>query len=226
MERRGDPTTGALNEETEEHVTMAEFRDLMKQNKDMMRTIENLSRGKTAAGTVSKDIAEHNPKHFDGSGGPAKLEDWLRGMNKIFVTVGCPNNLKVDQATFYLSGAAELWWNANQEALRDEYEEDYGEGAIFGWDQCRKELRKEFFPEHLRKAKRTDFNELKQGDMVVEEYYHKFMELSVFVAEEKLSTRALAARFEDGLHIDVVEKMRSGDPTTLRQVYVDAGHAE
>ena len=41
-----------------------------------------------------------------------------------------------------------------------------------------------------------------------------------------MSAKALATRFEDGLHIDVVEKMKAGDPTTMRQVYVDAGHAE
>jgi len=217
--------TEATHEE-DEPVTMAEFRDLMTLNSAMMKTIENLSQARAAAGIVSKDIAEHSPKHFDGSGGPAKLEDWLREMNKVFVTVGCPNDLKVDQAAFYLSGAADLWWNANQEALREEHEEHFGEGTILGWDQFKKEIRREFFPEHLRKSKRAEFNELKQGNSTVEEYYHKFMELSVFVAEERMSAKTLAARFEDGLHIDIVEKMRTGDPTTIRQVYVDAGHAE
>jgi len=79
---------------------MSEFRELMKQNASMMKTLENLSKGRHGEGlarSMSKLIGDLNPSHFDGLGGPGKLEDWLREMLKLSVTVGCPEELWVDQ---------------------------------------------------------------------------------------------------------------------------------
>jgi len=213
-------------------VTMAEFRELMQTNASMMKTIENLTKDGQgarcvgAAGEVSKLLAEHKPTRFDGTGGPEKLKDWLREIQKLFVTVGCPNELKVDQAAFYFRGAADVWWYNNQDHLKLYNEDDNGEETTFGWSDFKKALRKEFFPQHLRNAKRTEFNNLRQGDMSMEEYYKKFMELSTFVTYKKLSDRSLATRFEDGLDLDLLEKMKGRDPATVRKVYKEAGHAE
>ena len=52
------------------------------------------------------------------------------------------------------------------------------------------------------------------------------MELSNFSADSKKSEESLASKFEDGLHIDIQEKIVGGTPNSVREVYLKAGHAE
>jgi len=39
-----------------------------------------------------------------------ELEEWVRGMEKIFTVIEGPEEKKVDIATFYLIGEADIWW--------------------------------------------------------------------------------------------------------------------
>jgi len=215
--------------EDEKVVSMTEFNKLMEQNERLMKTIENLSQrgqGSSVAGSISNKIGKHNPIRYDGTGGPGKLEGWIMEMTKLLVTVECPAQLWVDQAAFYLSGMANLWWYNNQDVLKLYHENEDGEEATFGWDDFLKALRREFYPQHIRKAKRLEFNKLEQGDMTVEEYYKKFMELATYVVGDQLSDEDKAFQFEEGLHIDIVERMKTGEPTTVREAYEEAGRAE
>jgi len=212
----------------EQVVTMTEFNKLMEQNERLMKTVENLSQrgGSSVAGSISNKIKKHNPTRYDGTGGPGKLEEWIREMMKLLATVDCPEELMVDQAAFYFSGTADLWWYDNQDVLKLYHVNEDGDDAPFKWEDFLKALRREFYPQHIRKAKRLEFNKLEQGDMTVEEYYKKFKELATFVVGEKLSDEDKASQFEEGLHIDIVEMMKTGEPMTVREVYEEAGHAE
>ncbi|KAK9676576.1 hypothetical protein RND81_11G086300 [Saponaria officinalis] len=51
------------------------------------------------------------------------------------------------------------------------------------WEEFKTSLRTEFFPEHLKRGKRTEFNNLKQGTLSVQEYYNQFQELARFALE-------------------------------------------
>ncbi|KAK9750515.1 hypothetical protein RND81_02G202200 [Saponaria officinalis] len=62
--------------------------------------------------------------------------------------------------------------------------------------------------------------------MTVEEYYVEFMKLASYASDLKMSNQMLAARFEHGLAIHILEKMPAGVPTTVRDVYLKAGHAQ
>lgn len=213
----------------EKVVSMTEFNKLMEQNERLMKMVENLSQrgqGSSVAGSISNKIGKHNPTRYDGTGGPGKLEDWIREMTKLLATVDCPEQLMVDQAAFYFSGTADLWWHNNQDVLKLYHENEDGEEAPFEWDDFLKALRREFYPQHIRKAKRLEFNKFEQGDLTVEEYYKKFMELATFVVGDQLSEEEKASQFEEGLHIDIVERMKTGESTTVREVYEEAGHAE
>ncbi|KAK9682538.1 hypothetical protein RND81_10G080800 [Saponaria officinalis] len=51
------------------------------------------------------------------------------------------------------------------------------------WEEFKTALRSEFFPELIKRAKKTKFNNLRQGGLTVQEYYKQFQELARFVLE-------------------------------------------
>jgi len=54
-------------------------------------------------------VARCNPKVYDGNIDPVELEDWIRGMEKIFIVVDVPEEKKVNMGIFYLTGEANNW---------------------------------------------------------------------------------------------------------------------
>ncbi|KAK9750084.1 hypothetical protein RND81_02G172100 [Saponaria officinalis] len=223
--------TGPREQETVQPtgLSQADVDRILAANEVLTEAVRALSRERnrsTVAASVSASLVQHHPPEFNGTGGPAVLEDWLRKFEKLFTTVGCPEEYKVDQAACYLTGRADLWWCDNQEMLRLYHKSGTNEEETFGWTSFRKAIRDEFFPEHQRHAKRTEFDNFKMTEgMTVEEYYVRFIELASFSTDLVLSNEALAARFEHGLALHILEKMPAGIPTTIRDMYLKAGHA-
>ncbi|KAL9236190.1 hypothetical protein vseg_010891 [Gypsophila vaccaria] len=224
----------APEDEVPQTVVMApgEAERLIAANDALTKAVRALAREKTrdattTAASMSGVIVRQHPSEFDGTGDPVVLEDWLRRFGKIFTTVGCPDSLRVEQAACYLKGRADLWWYDNQDHLKLYHKPGVNDEEVFGWISFKKAIRDEFFPEHLRHTKRTEFDLFKQDDgMSVEEYYVRFMELSSYASDLKMSDEVLASRFERGLAIHILEKMPAGIPTTVREVYLKAGHAQ
>ncbi|XP_057532830.1 uncharacterized protein LOC130810712 [Amaranthus tricolor] len=122
------------------------------------------------ASEMSKRISQSKPSTFDGKGEPSEQELWLREFDKLFDVVECPQELKVNQAAFYLVGEADYWWANSRSGLLEQAEGD------FGWDLFKRAMREKFYPLHVRKDKSNEFARLEIGSMTVDEYYHKFME--------------------------------------------------
>ena len=59
---------------------------------------------------MSKRISQSKPSTFDGKGELSELELWFREFDKLFDVIECPEELKVNQAAFYLVGEADYWW--------------------------------------------------------------------------------------------------------------------
>jgi len=62
-------------------------------------------------------VARRNPKVYDGTYDPVVLEEWVRGMEKIFTVVQVPEEKKVNLGTYYLTGETDIWWNIIQDKL-------------------------------------------------------------------------------------------------------------
>jgi len=45
------------------------------------------------------------------------LDEWVRGMEKIFKVVKVPKEKKVNIGTYYLTGEADIWWNTVEDRL-------------------------------------------------------------------------------------------------------------
>ncbi|XP_057249300.1 uncharacterized protein LOC130589394 [Beta vulgaris subsp. vulgaris] len=126
---------------------------------------------------------------------------------------------------------ADIWWTNHKDNLttkvtydEDGYEEV--ETTEFGWKEFKKALRAEFFPPHMKKRKRIEFEKFEQGDMSVQDFYTKYLELSRFVPELVPNEQERAQKFEEKLDVNLLSHMGAGDFTTLKDVYARASNAE
>ena len=155
------------------------------------------------ASKISKRISHSKPSTFDGKGEPLELELWLREFDKRFDVVECLEELKVNQAAFYLVGEAEYWWTNSRSGLLEQAEGD------FGWDLFDRDMRKKFYPLHVRKEKSNEFSRLEMGGMTVDEYYHKFIEYIKYCPDDVPTEDKKMQRFELGLSFDIQKYIES-----------------
>ncbi|KAL2895139.1 Zinc metalloproteinase/disintegrin [Bienertia sinuspersici] len=131
------------------------------------------------------------------------MENWIREFDKIFSSLKVPNHMKVDSAAYFLVEDADLWWTHNKFDLTTKKE--------FGWTEFKKAIRDEFFPAHMRKRKRQEFNDLEQGDMNVHEFYVKFQELTRFAKGLVPNEQEKAVKFEEKLNPELHSRMGAGE---------------
>ena len=77
----------------------------------------------------------HRPPTFSGDVDPVALDDWQYKLNRVFQSIGCPENRKVEVAVQFLDGPALHWWRST-EINRDE---------VMGWNEFIEKLRSHFF---------------------------------------------------------------------------------
>ncbi|XP_057247675.1 uncharacterized protein LOC130589979 [Beta vulgaris subsp. vulgaris] len=217
------------------------MRQMDESNKAMSEVVQSLAEARAATSTskaatteidvVHKAIDEKKPPKYDGKGDPVKMENWIRDFDKIFVTLQVPEEMRVDYAAYHLIEDADIWWTNHKDNLttkvtydEDDYEEV--ETTKFGWKEFKKALRAEFFPPHMKKRKRIEFEKFEQGDMSVQDFYNKYLELSRFVPELVPNEQERAQKFEEKFDVNVLSHMGAGDFTTLKDVYARASNAE
>ncbi|XP_074315087.1 uncharacterized protein LOC141651267 [Silene latifolia] len=208
-------------------MSIDEIACLIEQNDALTEALKNVGKKEVVvdASKLSTAISPFNPTTYEGTGAPNLLDNWHREMESVMEVVNCPNDLKVEQAAFYLRNQAGVWWHREREAVR-EYYKNLGELAI-PWVEFKKAMRHEFFPGHVQSKLRAEFDSFVMTDsMTVSEYYHKFNELLRYAEDMELSQLSLALRFERGLTLKIVEKLPAGVLSNLKEVYERAGHAE
>ncbi|XP_057246687.1 uncharacterized protein LOC130589443 [Beta vulgaris subsp. vulgaris] len=142
------------------------------QLRNLVRVTTNLARrGPSKKKSVDwfKRVSDSKPPSYDGKGDPVKLENWVRDFEKLFDAIQCPDNRKVAIAAYYLKEEADFWWSQHKETLMARPD--------FDWKAFGVAMKEKFYPNFLRRQKATEFDELKQGDMTVEQYYEKFVGL-------------------------------------------------
>lgn len=218
------------------------MRQMAESNKAMIEVVQLLAEARAATTSTSKvaitkvaavhkAIDEKKPPKYDGKGDPVKMENWIREFDKIFVTLQVPEEIRVDSAAYHLTEDADIWWTNNKDNFTTKvtYDEDGFEEVEtkeFGWKEFKKALRAEFFPPHMRKRKRSEFEQLEQGDMSVQDFYTKYLELSRFVPELVPNEQERAQRFEEKLDLELLSNMGAADFTTLNEFYTRASNAE
>ncbi|KAK9756236.1 hypothetical protein RND81_01G083300 [Saponaria officinalis] len=202
---------------------------VMNQNLIQVVTQMNQARNPNAASDMTKTVSLQRPEYFDGKGDPVKLEAWVRSLDKIFTTLNFEENLRIPQATHYLVDNADIWWTENKDRLMaPTTRNDNGVNVVraMNWEEFKTALRSEFFPEHIKRAKKTEFNNLRQGSLTVQEYYNQFQELTRFSLELVLTPESRVSRFEQGLDINIRAALGGWDYLTILDVYTKASNVE
>ncbi|XP_038882386.1 uncharacterized protein LOC120073654 [Benincasa hispida] len=128
---------------------------------------------------------------FDGTTDPLDPEIWLDLIEKCFKVMRCPEDRKVELATFLLQKEAEKWWKV--------IEVRRGSSETMTLFEFRQVFEDKYYPSSFRDTKREEFLRLTKGVMTVAEYKQKFTELSQYalliIAEEK-------KRFETAIRVE------------------------
>jgi hypothetical protein len=118
------------------------------------------------------DFSSHNFHSFEGTEGPNVAEAWLTDIEVLFRTLACIDEQRVRYIGLKLTGEAGRWWTAKRVLL--------GEDAEISSESLKVEYNRRFFPRAQRQLQLIEFQNLVQGNLTVEQYSARFMELARF----------------------------------------------
>jgi hypothetical protein len=163
---------------------------------------------KTSKGHKFEEFRKAKPPSFDGEIKKGEeSEAWLLGLKKYFRVHDFSENLKARVATFNLKGKASLWWEdlKNVKGVREE---------DLSWKQFEKYFWKKYLSEKYFNEKTKEFYELKLGQLTIEEYVNRFLNLLRYVPYIKAENEKVQ-RFISGLPKDYRNKIEFDEPKTL-----------
>jgi hypothetical protein len=102
-------------------------------------------------------------------------DDWLKSVEKKLQVVQCNNREKVLLASHQLVGPAADWWDA--------YVEAHEEPDTINWNEFKMTFWSHHVPQGIIKLKK-EFQDLKQGSMIVSEYATHFTQLSRYAPND------------------------------------------
>jgi hypothetical protein len=107
---------------------------------------------------------------------PMDADDWLKTVERKLQVVQCNNQEKVLLASHLLIGHAADWWDA--------YVEAHEEPDTINWNEFKMAFRSHHVPQGVIKLKKKEFQDLKQGSMMVSEYVTHFTQLSRYAPND------------------------------------------
>ncbi|XP_040987676.1 uncharacterized protein LOC121235394 [Juglans microcarpa x Juglans regia] len=93
-------------------------------------------------------------------------------------------------------GEAGIWWDTKRQLLIREL----GNITILTWERFKEEFENRFFPESRKTQKAQEFATLVQGNLTVEQYIAKFMELGKFAPHLIATEKIQAQKFQAGMN--------------------------
>ncbi|XP_035547396.1 uncharacterized protein LOC118348923 [Juglans regia] len=131
-----------------------------------------------------------------GTEGSMKANEWLLDLDSTFKISGCIEEQKVQYAGHLLQGEAGSWWDTKRQLLIREL----GNITILTWERFKEEFDNRFSPESMKTQKAQEFATLVQGNLTVEQYAAKFMELGRFAPHLIATEKMQAQKFQAGLN--------------------------
>ncbi|XP_041011368.1 uncharacterized protein LOC121255154 [Juglans microcarpa x Juglans regia] len=104
---------------------------------------------------------------------PLRAKKWIIDLERTYKICGCTDDQKVLYARYLFQGEAGIWWDTRRQLLVGEL----GSLAALSWERFKEEFDNRFFLNSVKQLKAQDFAYLTQGNLTVEEYATKFMEL-------------------------------------------------
>lgn len=125
---------------------------------------------------------------------PDGAQAWIREIERIFRVMDCSEAHKVWFGMHMLVEEANYWWINTHQAL------DVA-AKVVTWVVFHKKFMRKYFPEDVRGKKEIEFQELKQGNLLVIEYAARFVELAKFYPHYSEGTAEFSKciKFKNGL---------------------------
>ncbi|XP_061357106.1 uncharacterized protein LOC133301486 [Gastrolobium bilobum] len=145
---------------------------------------------------------KHSPPHYKGGRDPIVALEWLQEMKRIFQVMECDPNMKLLYVVYLLQGDAADWWNNVRNPLECQ-------GYAFTWPLFERHFLMKYSSEETREKKRSEFEDLGQGSMTVDEYMSKFNILAKYscYGRAPLTPEDKAFRFKKGLNDMIADKL-------------------
>ncbi|XP_065849411.1 uncharacterized protein [Euphorbia lathyris] len=140
-----------------------------------------------------KRIRKLGVENFTGSLDPQEAHYWLMKVEDVLELIPCAPETWVRYVECLLTSDAWTWWNSLKRTRGDQ---------VITWTDFKKEFDDKYFPQSYRDKKKIEFLTLKQNEMAVHEYEHRFAALSTyapFVATEEDK----CIIFEQGLNPEI-----------------------
>ncbi|XP_070036033.1 uncharacterized protein [Nicotiana tomentosiformis] len=162
-----------------------------------------------------------SPPLFHGSIADEDPMLWLEGVKKALRAMKAFDDEAVELAAYQLRDVAGAWF----EIWEKERDEDDGPPT---WEEFEEAFMANFIPEEDREAKATEFEQLKQGNKSVQEYYMEFIRLAKHAPHMVKTEKAKIRRFVGGLayHIKNTTSAAAVGMTAFSSVVGFAKHLE
>ncbi|XP_070013788.1 uncharacterized protein [Nicotiana sylvestris] len=162
-----------------------------------------------------------SPPVFHGSIVDEDLMLWLEGVKKSLRVMKTFDDEAVELAAYQLRDVAGAWF----EMWEKERDEDDGQPT---WEEIEEAFMANFIPVEDMEAKATEFEQLKQGNKSVQEYYMEFIRLAKYAPHMVKTEKAKIRRFVGGLtyHIKGTTSAAAVGMTTFSSVVGFAKHLE
>ncbi|XP_057981294.1 uncharacterized protein LOC131166736 [Malania oleifera] len=138
------------------------------------------------------------PSAFIGSTGLIRVENWIWEIEKILAILCCIDEQKVLYATFKLIGEAERWWESVKLL-----ETQRLMSVAMTWGHFREVFFERYFLATVRNAKMEEFMIPTQGQLTIQQYAVRFIELSCFAPFMVPDKARKTWKFERGLKKEI-----------------------
>ncbi|XP_028120521.1 uncharacterized protein LOC114317913 [Camellia sinensis] len=145
---------------------------------------------------LTQKFIKIKPPKFLGGIEPLKAETWLLKIEKLYEVFPCSKIQKVLLATYTLKDEARRWWLL----IRND-------NGNMTWTQFKEIFYDKYFSQCFRDQKISEFQKLKQANMLIAEYEAKLIELTRFAPHMVDTDYKKAHKFEGGLTLEVFDQV-------------------
>ncbi|XP_075520565.1 uncharacterized protein LOC142553909 [Primulina tabacum] len=158
-----------------------------------------------------------DPPEYAGSTDPLVAVEWIKALEAIFDHLNYEDKDRISCAVFMLVKAARIWWNATKVGV---------DVPALKWQEFTDLFYDKYFPDALRARKVTEFLELRQGSMNVDEYILKFEEGCLFAPYIASNDKDKGAHFIRGLRAEIRRDINMSKAVTFKEIVSKALLAE
>jgi hypothetical protein len=126
-----------------------------------------------AAGGSFWDFFRMNPPEFHGGLNHVKACEWITNMERVFQIMHCSEENKVVFSSHMMKGSAVRWWESASTLMTNQ-------GIPRDWEHFKTVFLDKYFPSSLRTQKEFEFQQLRQGPMIVAAYAEKFEDMAAY----------------------------------------------